>query len=350
MTKNHCAKVQDLFTRYRGLTKTQIAALVRIDEEAEHAHSPERVQAIRAAYAEASIPFTDETALAYARKAEQKGMHGIAYAWYISLGTAGKQHLRTYLVRSGSFETLQRYPALTRRELCTVGTACLRSSDGLKSALEAFERAGYRPGIQRVRERALATDNIALAEQTGKLLGRPLTRHERKAYVARELKHMFLDDEKLARFITEHELPEMRRPFLRRLMANNLVNYRDILKWARVFKLSLSLSDLEQLWNEYRNYVHFLDAVEVAEELARRSKRWRRALPKCIAYMRDRTLAWGEVELAEKLGGRVGKPLTIEELRKVVEHFRNEPMDWARERCEYARALAARRIAESVNA
>lgn len=348
-------KKQVALERFQGLSKKQVRALIEIDELASHAHDQKLIAEVIKALGEAGIPFTKETMRFYAQQAEACERFGVAGAWYQFLMLAGEElPLREFVIKHGFLrEARDCFKDLCPDELQGIGKAHLKrrgcSEGGLETALKAFQLCKYEPGMRLVLRQAVREGFEKLAEETARALGRVLTRKEWLTLARRQLKHDWPSNE-LAETIIHRNLSELKRPFINHAIRDG-VAYERLLKWARLLQTKLTTQDLERLFNKYaKRGTHAVEAVEVADILAKRSVKWRRELPEILEWARNQQLGWREPESAEELGQRCGKPLTVEELLNLAETFRTEQeLDWARKRRAFCFALAAKRIAEQVN-
>lgn len=358
--------IEENLNRFRGLTPEKIRMLIEIDERAlgvsnlvqcmvgtEERHG---VDTIEVAYERAGFRFGADTIREYARRAEARGDNLCAEVWYDAYADHADDStlLRRFLIARGWLERAkERLTTLTTVELRDIGDAALEHGDS-NAAISAYTACGHRAGITAILRKALRNGREVYAEETAKALGRELTKREQAIIVRRHM-HNGSYREAFAR-IREHRLTDLYRPLIARAMKDTRTHTKWILKWAKTLKVAITNHDLVERFNllsQSGDRSNHIEAIWIAERIAKGSKLWRKDLPAFYAVARKEALEVQEPKTAECFGRKCGKPLTPTELLKLAEYFNGSgcrEFDWSIESRKFCLDLAVKRIAKAVGA
>lgn len=332
---------------YRGLTARQIEISFMLEQRARIAISREDVKSILEGYLTAYIPVTNDLIRRNAAMVRAGGWV-TEMPWLEEIAARGEpEPFRRLCIEHGLIEEALRVLGanLSSDDLWKMIRVRLRARTrderNYKVLRLAYLRLKDWEGLRDLLNDAIKYADAFYAQRFAKDLKTELSLANRRKIAEATLKRGDLsgvtEEEKL---FTGHGMSVYRKRLFQEYLKKGYLTFWQLQEVAAVLSLKVPIAYLELRFRRLTN--NWQERMAVAEELAKRSFVWRRRQPKILAETRDLALRDGNVRAAEEYGQRCGKPLTIEELKALIQSARMSEKD-------EARVLLAERIFEHLH-
>lgn len=311
--------------RLQGLTAEQVKKQLELDDRvfADQTKSNDFYRW----YGEAGLNVRPNV-LYYGLHAEARGALEEAATWLeIYINNGGDQKpLRHFLVRHGLIERASAFsltPTEQRRVIRNRLKLIIKRLDDfttrdVQADLTACIKLGGAQSLELLFLTCLGQGRDEMAKFVANLMGRKFTRRDYFA-LGRGLIRYYSKDRETWDYLIAHKLRRLMPLAIQaRLDAVSGDFVEDALEMSRLFKVELSLRQLELVFYNVDDGFHMNWALELADQLAKRSAKWRQRMPKIIEKLRKTAMEDLELVQVTKYSRRINRPLETHEIVAMI--------------------------------
>lgn len=336
--------------RLVGCAAKQIAAWLEADEIVDSTFPDDEMsRKVKARLKKVGLGLDVEAMRFYGRRAEDAEHPGKALWWYQELLSrgVGRDLIRLCVERVYIKTALAHLHLFSQEQLQAMGRARLdelaqkkRHDDfygGFELAVDFFSAILDHRAMRQVFDLAVDRGYEAEARKAAEWLKIPFERSHERRVLAAKVRSMsgLSDDRELLERVQKFGDRSLAWQYIRLLLRDPSYG-SSVMKAAAELNVPLSVRQLERLLAATKK--HNPDAyIPVAEELAGLDKKWRGRLRGLYAQARDHWLGVGALDRAAKCVDQCGRPFTADELRMIINGYRDDHRPYHLEQAESAR-------------